>query len=186
MKQARMNQARMNQAGCRSRAAALCVSVLVAAGGALQDQTATPTGASDRDFPGWPAQYDGRALQGLALTRRELVFAQDFPGRVGRFADGRREIIMRWVTLPTRRLHPAADCFRASGYSIAPLPRQRRGNATPIGCFRASRGDDRLKVCEMIRDEQGQTWSDVSAWYWHAILGTTRSPWWSVVTAEQG
>jgi len=176
----------MNQAACRVRAAALFVSVVVAAVGPLQDETAGRARAVEQGFPGWPAHYDGHALQGLPLTRRELVFVQDFPGRVGRFTDGRRELIMRWVTVPTRRLHPAVDCFRASGYSIAPLPMQRGGSATLMGCFRASRGADSLRVCEIIRDEQGQTWSDVSAWYWHAILGTTRSPWWSVVTAEQG
>src|SRR5262249_19477717 len=40
-----------------------------------------------------------------------------------------------------------------------------------------------LKVCELIRDERGQNWPDVSAWYWHALLGWTHSPWWSVVVA---
>ena len=176
----------MNQARSRSRAAALFVSAVVAAVGPLQEKTAGSAGVLDQGFPGWPAHYDGHALQEKPLTRRELAFVQDFPGRVGRFSDGRREIIMRWVTVPTRRLHAAVDCFRASGYSISPLPIQRGRSGTSMGCFGASRGDESLTVCEVIHDEQGQTWSDVSAWYWHAVLGTTRSPWWSVVAAEPG
>ena len=78
--------------------------------------------AAAKDFPGWPTHYEGRALTELPLTQRELAFVHDFPGRVGRFSDGRREIIIRWVGAPTRRLHPAADCLRGSGYTITPMP----------------------------------------------------------------
>ena len=78
----------------------------------------THAAAADAPFPGWPSSYEGRALAELPLTPRETAFGQDFPGRVGRFSDGRREIIIRWVGAPTRRLHSAADCFRGSGYAV--------------------------------------------------------------------
>ena len=122
----------------------------------------------ERDFPGWPTRYEGRALIELPLTPREAAFVQDFPGRVGRFSDGRREIIIRWVGAPTRRLHPAADCFRGSGYGITPLPVRRDAAGAAMGCFRASHAARRMTVCELIRDEHGESWPDVSAWYWHA------------------
>jgi hypothetical protein len=162
------------------------VSALVAALQPLQDQTAKGIAATPVGFPGWPLSYDGQPLQQMPLAQRELAFVQDFPGHVGRFTDGRREIILRWVGAPTRRLHPAADCFRASGYAVAALPPQRDGRGAPMGCFRASRGNESLKVCELIRDAQGQSWPDVSAWYWHALVGTSTSPWWSLIVAEQG
>jgi len=169
-------------------AAAACflLSALVAALLPIQDQMAEGHGATPAGFPGWPLHYDGQPLRPMPLSQRELAFVQDFPGRVGRFSDGRREIIMRWVGVPTRRLHPAAECFRASGYSIAALPAKRDGSGAPMGCFRARRGEESLRVCELVRDEQGQSWPDVSAWYWHALLGTSTAPWWSVVVAEQG
>src|SRR5262245_13037243 len=47
-------------------------------------------------FPGWPAQLEGRNLTQLPLSPREERFAADFPGRVARFTDGHREIIIRW------------------------------------------------------------------------------------------
>ena len=94
--------------------------------------------AADRDFPGWPTRYEGRELTQLALTQREDAFVRDFPGKVGRFSDGRREIIIRWVGAPTRLLHPAADCFRGSGYSITPMPVRRDAAGAAMSCFRAS------------------------------------------------
>lgn len=140
---------------------------------------------ADGNFPGWPAHYEGRALTELPLTPRELAFVRDFPGRVGRFSDGRREIIIRWVGAPTRRLHPAADCFRGSGYSVTPLPVGRDAAGAAMGCFRASHGADVLTVCELIRDERSASWPDVSAWYWNSMLGASPAPWWSFVVAEQ-
>jgi hypothetical protein len=139
----------------------------------------------DRNFPGWPTHYEGRALAELPLTQREVAFVRDFPGRVGRFSDGRREIIIRWVGAPTRRLHPAADCFRGSGYSVVPMPVGKDAAGAAMGCFRASHGADVLTVCELIRDERGASWPDVSAWYWNSMLGASSAPWWSFVVAEQ-
>ena len=140
--------------------------------------------AADDTFPGWPAAYEDRALTEMPLTQRELAFVRDFPGRVGRFTDGRREIIIRWIGAPTRRLHSAADCLRGVGYSIAPMPARKDATGTLMGCFRATNRNDNLTVCEVIRDDKGETWPDVSAWYWNAIIGVSRAPWWSFVVAE--
>ena len=140
--------------------------------------------AADDAFPGWPAAYEGRTLTEMPLSQRELAFVRDFPGRVGRFTDGRREIIIRWVGAPTRRLHSAADCLRGVGYSITPMPARRDATGTAMGCFRATNRNENFTVCEVIRDERGEGWPDVSAWYWNAIFGASRAPWWSFVVAE--
>ena len=141
--------------------------------------------AAAKDFPGWPTHYEGRALTELPLTQRELAFVHDFPGRVGRFTDGRREIIIRWVGAPTRRLHPAADCLRGSGYTITPMPGRTDASGAAMGCFRARHGAERMTVCELIRDQRGASWPDVSAWYWNGMLGASPPPWWSLVVAER-
>jgi len=141
--------------------------------------------AAGKDFPGWPARYEGRELTQLPLTQREVAFVRDFPGRVGRFSDGRREIIIRWVGAPTRLLHPAADCFRGSGYSITPMPVRRDAAGAAMSCFRASRQADRMMVCEAISNERGESWPDVSAWYWNALFAAGPAPWWSFVVAER-
>lgn len=141
------------------------------------------SGGRDR-FPGWPAAHEGRPLTPLPLGEREAVFAREFPGRTGRFTDGRREIILRWVVEPTRRLHSAADCLHAVGYTITPLPSKRDADGRLMGCLRAKRADSDLSVCEVVRDEKGAAWPDVSAWYWSALLGFSSAPWWSIVVAE--
>ncbi len=135
-------------------------------------------------FPGWPTQYEGRPLIPLPMSVREQRFAQDFPGRIGRFSDGSREIIVRWVAEPTRNLHPASDCFRGIGYRIAPLPLKRDATGKAMSCFRASRDGASVTICEAVVGANGQSWPDVSSWYWSALFGKASGPWWSYVVAE--
>jgi len=177
----------MIDARLRARAtlAVFLAAALVAAMSPLLARGGDAASAANTNFPGWPATYEDRALTQLPLTSREAAFVRDFPGRVGRFSDGRREIIIRWVGAPTRRLHPSADCFRGSGYSITPLPVRKDATGAAMSCFRASHGADTLTVCELIRDERGASWPDVSAWYWSGLLGGSAAPWWSFVVAER-
>jgi hypothetical protein len=134
------------------------------------------------DVPGWPSTFEGRSLRTLELTQIERRFAQSFPGRIGRFSDGEREIVMRWIASPTRKLHAAADCFKGSGYRVTPLPLETTDRVT-WGAFSAERRNHLLHVREAILDADGQRWTDVSAWYWAAVRGDTQGPWWAITVA---
>jgi hypothetical protein len=164
-------------------AAAVLLAATAAALAPLIDRSGATT--TDAPFPGWPTYYEGRSLVELPLTPRENAFVRDFPGRVGRFSDGRREIIIRWVGAPTRRLHSAADCFRGSGYAITPIAARKDAAGNTKSCFRATLNGSAMTVCELIRDERGESWSDVSAWYWDGMLRASKPPWWSFVVAEK-
>lgn len=142
------------------------------------------TSAAQEAPPAWPATYDSRKLTPLPLSSRELAFAEGFPGRIARFTDGSRELVVRHVRKATRRLHPASDCYKGLGYEIDPLPLRHNRNGQPLGCFTARKGGHRQVVCEGLHDAAGNVWSDVSQWYWDALLGRSRGPWWSVVVAE--
>jgi hypothetical protein len=161
----------------------LLATVLAAIAPVFKPGAAAVTAAG---FPGWPASFAGRAITEQPLNAIEQDFAREFPGRFARFTDGQNGIILRWVAEPTRRLHPAQDCFKGLGYEITPLPVERDASGVTRGCFRATHTGETLKVCEVIRDaESGATWSDVSAWYWDALWGKSRGPWWSEVVAER-
>lgn len=134
-------------------------------------------------FPGWPTSFEGRRLTPLPLTPIEARFQQNFPGRVGRFSDGEREIVIRWVDQGTRKLHASSDCFKANGYKLDVQPVKLVGAERWSG-FIASRGTQRLEVRERIADGHGGQWSDVSAWYWAAQLGQTKGPWWAITIAR--
>lgn len=138
-----------------------------------------PARAPAAAFPGWPAEMEGRPIRPLA-SDRDVPWSDGLPGRVGRFTDGEREIVIRWVEDVSRKLHPARSCFRGLGYAVTPLP-DRRG----WGAFEAEKGGERLLVLESIWDPDGRVWSDQSDWYWSAILGRTRGPWWVMVVAER-
>lgn len=136
-------------------------------------------------FPGWPTHFEGSALTQLPLSKREERFGDDFPGRIARFTDGRREVIVRFVTDATRKLHPASDCFAGIGYRVRPLPLRVDEAGTRWGSFTAERGGEKLRVYERIYADAGGSWEDVSAWYWAAAGGNDPGPWWAVTIAER-
>lgn len=129
-------------------------------------------------FPGWPREWDGRPLEQKPLSEKEDAFAKTFPGRTGRFSDGQREMIIRWVTEPTRKLHPASDCLRAFGAHVTARPLHIDNQGTAWGSLEVVQHGRRFWVHEQFRDAAGGTWSDVSSWYWAAVRGKTTGPWW--------
>jgi hypothetical protein len=131
----------------------------------------------EAEGPRWPTHFQGRPLEEIPLDERERRRLSVFPGAIARFTDGQREILMRWVTQPTRRLHPAEDCYRALGYDVSQQRIMRDANASQWRCFIARRANGARHVCEQLQDQDGQRWSDVSAWYWSAALRGSRAPW---------
>jgi hypothetical protein len=132
----------------------------------------------------WPATWQGQPLRPLALSEVEQRFAQGFPGKIVRLTNGRDMLIWRYVTRPTRKLHPAADCYRALGWRIRGEQLEQLKNDRPDErwrCFIAEQGNTRLRVCERIEDSAGQGFTDTSAWYWAAVTGQSVGPWQAVV-----
>ena len=135
-------------------------------------------------FPGWPSEFQGKTLTPLPLTELEERFNADFPGKIGRFTDGKREFVVRWVTEATRKLHPASDCFQGLGYNVKPLPVHRDETGSMWSSFAATKGNERLRVYERIHSDSGETWTDVSAWYW-VVLRKDEGGWWAITIAEK-
>ena len=125
----------------------------------------------------WPHEFRGHPLVRVPLNHDEQQFLDDFPGAVARFSDGEHDIIMRWVDQPTRRLHPAEDCYRGWGYEVSESKIRRDGDGTQWRCFTARTGARERSVCEQVRDLEGTHFTDVSSWYWAATLGRTTGPW---------
>lgn len=132
----------------------------------------------------WPRAWDGRALRPLAPADVDLRFAARFPGALARLTDGERQFVMRRVAEPTRMLHPAADCYRASGYRIDAIRVERDADARDWRCFEALRDGTRVRVCERITDAAGRDFTDTSGWFWAALLGRSQGPWLAVTTAQ--
>lgn len=136
-------------------------------------------------FVEWPQRFEGVVLRPLALSPVEQRFVSEFPGAIARFSAGPRAVTLRHVTAATRKLHPAADCFRGLGYRIEAISLRQRPAASGLQrCFVASGQGPALRVCEYIEDAAGRSFSDHSAWYWSAIAGTSPGPWRAVTVAE--
>ena len=155
----------------------------LAAGGAPalsgRDRPVVPTTSTY-----WPSTFEYRRIVPLPAAPEDALLATKFPGSVARFSDGTRQIVLRRMDAATRRLHPARDCFRATGHAIAPAPmRVSRGQAA--SCFFATRNGVALRVCEQVRDGAGRSWPDISSWYWSALLGGSDGPWTAALTVER-
>jgi hypothetical protein len=149
------------------------------------DLDATSHTHGQEAFPGWPDSWEGASLRALPLSEREKQFEKDFPGRLGHFTDGHRQFVIRWVSSLTRKLHPASDCFRGAGYMVRPAAIHVDEQARHWGCFDATRGEESLNVCELLFDDGGRSWPDVSSWYWASVLGGSDGPWWAVTIVEK-
>lgn len=140
----------------------------------------------DRTHREWPTRWQAFELRPVALSAVEQRFAEGFPGRIGRFRAGPYTMVMRQVDAPTRKLHPAVDCYRGLGYRILhERLEQDPSDASRLWrCFQASNNDQSLKVCERTEDAEGRGFTDTSAWYWAALLGKTQGPWIAITRAE--
>jgi exosortase/archaeosortase family protein len=163
---------------------AVFLAACLAAGLVPLAPASSSSAAVGEDFPGWPETWNGRPLKPLELSARESRFARQFPGRVARFTDGHHELILRWVAVPTRKLHPASDCFRALGGRIRPRPLALDERGAAWGVFEVDVDSKTLVVHEQFTDGAGNTWSDVSSWYWSAVSGRTQGPWWVYVVVK--
>lgn len=146
-------------------------------------QTSIST-ANLTEFPGWPSSFDGKTLIQLPFSPQETGFTQGFPGKIGRFTDQHREIIIRYVEQPTRKLHPSSDCLQGSGYQVKPQPINRDKHNQLWGCVLAEKGAQQYRVCERIYDNDGKSWYDASSWFWSTLLKQDQGPWWAVTVAE--
>lgn len=160
--------------------------VLVALGalGTSLVPAAGQTTKAGSDFPGWPKQFEGEPLTSEALSPEESRFYQQFPGRTAAFRTPERRLLVRWLSDYTRKLHPAVQCYRGSGYQVEHSRQCVRANGLRYGCFEATDGRRRLLVSERIEDASGRSWTDVSSWYWAAVLGQTSGPWVSTTVVE--
>jgi len=133
----------------------------------------------------WPMTFEGRPLTRLPLSTVDQRFADRFPGLIARFTDGRRIIIARAVQEPTPMLHSAAVCFRSLGYGVGTPHAIKDGHGILWSCFSAERDGERYHICERIHDLEGGKWTDVSSWYWAAMLGRTERPWYALTIVSR-
>lgn len=135
--------------------------------------------------PDWPSHYQGMPLRRLKLTAQEQRFLYRFPGHMAKFTDEERELHFRLIYKPTRMLHPISDCLRGAGYQIGSRYLEQDAWENTWGCVQASMNGQKYKVCERIYEQDGKSWSDVSAWFWANFWNEKPAlVWWSVAVVE--
>ena len=133
----------------------------------------------------WTSRMTGRAFRPVPPTEDDIRFSTGLPGVTARFTDGHADFILRRVLRPTRALHAAATCFRASGYRVTPQPIHLDTGGAPWGRFLAGKPGEQLEVMERIADPAGRGWYDVSSWYWAASLNRVSGPWHAVTVIRR-
>ncbi len=139
-------------------------------------------------FPGWPAELAGEPLSPLELEEGDLFLAENLPGRLARFALGERgdrHVLARYVERASRHVHSARDCFRGRGFAIVPEPDREDTGDGRWSSFLALRDGERLRVLERVEDANGRVFTDVSGWFFAALFGRSRAPYWSFAVVER-
>jgi exosortase/archaeosortase family protein len=162
------------------------VSLCVAS--ALLPFTAHPTNGAGviEPTPVWPNTINGANLIAVDSLREEQAFAADFPGHMKRFTDGTNSYFVRCVNKDTRQLHPSSDCFKGLGYAVESKPIVIGADGHRWSSFLASKDQNKYLVMERIYNDHGDSWTDVSEWYWAACLGKSQGPWFAVTIAKPG
>jgi exosortase/archaeosortase family protein len=132
----------------------------------------------------WPSEFEGSSIERVRLHPLEERFGADFPGAFAAFSDGRRRIVFRRIDQATRKVHPAEGCLRAAGFAVRPAPARRDAESGLWAVVEAERGGHALRVREQIRSADGRRWTDVSSWYWSALLRPGGGPWTAVTVIE--
>ena len=130
--------------------------------------------------PEWPASFEERPLEPATLHPFERKLARDFPGAIAAFTDGERRIVFRQIQQATRKVHPIADCLRASGFTVRAVAAQRDQDGNLWAALEARGPATKLAVRERFTDSRGHAWTEASAWYWAALLHPRDGPWLSV------
>jgi hypothetical protein len=108
----------------------------------------------------------------------EIAFAKSFPGSLSNHRWGDRQVILRQVSVATRRLHPSRDCLRAAGFETTEAVTVSLRDGSQWARFYATRDGIRRTVHERIRSTcDGASWTDVSSWYWGALRRPLNGPW---------
>jgi exosortase/archaeosortase family protein len=136
--------------------------------------------------PIWPQTINGVSLTVVDSLREEQAFASDFPGHMKRFTDGTNSYFVRCVNKDTRQLHPSSDCFKGLGYAVESKPIVIGADGHRWSSFLASKDQNKYLVMERIYNDHGDSWTDVSEWYWAACLGKSKGPWFAVTIAKPG
>lgn len=134
----------------------------------------------------FPKMINGKPLVEIPMVERQRKFLQNFPGEVKLFKNANKLYIVKLIEKPTRKVHPASDCYRGSGYSIEWKPIQVDKEGLRWSHFVANKGGVRVSVKEHIIDSNKNLWTDPSSWYWSATLGETKPPWWGITVEEGG
>lgn len=155
----------------------------------MHGQSEGPRAQATYDFIG---SFQGHKLSRVAITGSEFEFYADFPGATGFFTvDGRpgQSVFLRYTDQPTRLLHSAEGCYRASGFEVEFTDNvllqveELSDEALQWSQFRINGEEKPFLIRQCILSlSTGQTYADVPAWYWQTTFSSDDNGPWLAVT----
>ena len=136
--------------------------------------------------------FQGASLSPMAMTEAEEKFYADFPGATGYFAvDGRpgESVFLRYTETPTRKLHAAETCYRATGFKTsfsdnvtARVPELSDKDLEWSEFTIVDMGRPfRVRQC-VVSLSSDRAWADIPAWYWQTTFSSDDSGPWLAIT----
>lgn len=118
------------------------------------------------------------------LTSKEAKFYSNFPGYISKFHGPKEEFIFRTIYKPTRMVHSSLECFAGTGYTISDQGIVQDNHKRLWRQFKAKKDKTLFLVQEQIFDQHGNSWTDLSQWYWNCLFQKTFGPWHTVTIVK--
>lgn len=168
----------------RARRPGIAFFFAVAAAALVPFVTPPSSAGTSSGFTGFPETFDGETLHERPIDPREAKYVDGFPGKIGTYETASYDLVLRWISSPTRRLHSAVDCYRGLGFEVKPIDTD-----SDWASYEATKSDgakvETITFEERIVDADGEVFEDVGAWYWAATFGKSTGPWWNVVRVHK-
>ncbi len=132
--------------------------------------------------------FNGNVLIPVEISKAEREFYQQFPGATGSYTlkeQSGQSVFFRYTEKPTRMLHSAEGCYRASGYkteftdNIKVSVTELSSEPLPWSQFRIKEGETPFLIRQCIVSLSADiTYSDVPSWYWQTMFSSDdKGPW---------
>lgn len=136
--------------------------------------------------------FQGAELMPVTMGKSESAFYTNFPGVTGYFTlNGRpkENVFLRYTEEPTRMLHSAEGCYRASGFELEFTDNVRlrveelSDKSVQWSQFRIQEKEEPFLIRQCIVSlSSNLTYSDVPAWYWQTTFSSDDLGPWLAVT----
>ncbi len=139
-----------------------------------------------------PTTFNGFVLEELNTSEHERAFYDNFPGKTALYklkSSNGEQIFFRYLETPSRKLHPAEECYKANGTDCVAMEKKiirvEELSQSPItwGQFKIKENGSEYIIRQAVISLGGkENYSDIPSWYWLTVFSDNDPGPWLAIT----